>query len=242
MNITLDRRSKTPLSQQLEIELRIKMIRGELSQNLSLPSPEELAHEIGMSTDLVLIAYQSLTKSNHLIEKNNTWIVNYGRISKVILEKFISLYDIIQHSGAVPGIKTLAIKKDYKMPKDLGLEVPFKKVIYARRLYLANDKPSVLMDCYFPQDLYPGLFEILESDQPYYSLLKTKFNLDFGHSDRSLEAENLRKREAEILQVPTGSTYCYSIVKTFDKLNHLIEVDVCWIMPDAMHFSIEQTE
>lgn len=242
MNITLDRRSKTSLSQQMEIELRSQIIRGDLPQHSVLPKPSLLAAEHGMTEDQVIQAYHNLVLSNHLAVKNNDWIVNYGRVSKFVFEEFVSLVDIMRGIGAQPSIKTLLIKKDYKLPKDFGMTLPFKKILYARRLYLANDRPLVLMDCYFPQDLYPGMTEILESNQPYYKLLKPTFGLEFQRSERSIEASNLRKREAEILEVPTGTTYSYSIVKTYDTSNRLIEVDVCWVLPDSMHFTIEQDE
>lgn len=242
MNITLDRRSKTPLAQQLEIELRTKMIRGELNQGTVLPQPQALAKTIGMTAEQVEQAYLFLQGTNHLIQKSNGWTVNYGRVSKFVFEKFVSLFDIISQSGAVPSIKTLIIKKDQKLTHDLDLDIPFKKVLYAKRIYYGNDKPMVLMDCYFPQELYPDLDKILQSNEPYYSVLKSKFGLEFGHSDRTMEAQNLRKKEAELLEVPVGTTYAYSIVKTYDKLDRLIEVDVCWILPDTMHFTIDQTE
>jgi DNA-binding GntR family transcriptional regulator len=242
MNITLDRRSKTPLSQQLEIELRLKMIRGEIHQNLTLPSPTVLALELNITPKLVEEAYNSLVNSNHLIRMNEDWVVSYGRITKLVFEKFVSLYEILKQFGSNPKIETLAIKKDHKLPKGFEIEIPFKKILYARRVYKSNDRPQALIDCYFPQDLVPGLDKILHANEPYYGLLKSEFGLDFGRSDRTIEAENLRKREAEILGVPTGSTYCYSIVRTFDKLDRLIEVDVCWLLPDFMHFTIEQDE
>lgn len=242
MNITLDRRSKTPLHQQLEIKLRTKMIRGELNQGTTLPEPDELARLNGVTVEQVEQAYLALQSSNHLVRKPLGWTVNYGRVSKFVFEKFVSLFDIISETGAVPSIKTLVLKKDFKPAKDDELELPFKKILYARRLYYANDKPMVLMDCYFPQELYPELEQILQSNEPYYSILKSRFGLEFGHSDRTMEALNLRKKEAELLEVPVGSTYAYSIVKTYDKQNRLIEVDACWILPDAMHFTIEQPE
>lgn len=242
MNITLDRRSKTPLSQQLEIELRLTMIRGELQQYTVMPDPIALATDLNMTPDQVTDAYQHLVNSSHLIHKNEAWIVSYGRITKLVFEKFVSLYDILKQYGSSPKIETLIIKKDHKLPKGFEIEIPFKKILYTRRLYLSHDRPQVLIDCYFPQDLVPGMEKILEANEPYYGRLKSQFDLDFGHSDRTLEAENLRKKEAEILGVPTGSTYCYSIVKTYDKLDRLIEVDVCWILPDLMHFTIDQDE
>jgi len=242
MNITLDRRSKTPLSQQLEIELRLKMIRGEIHQNMTMPSLDELANELNISPDQVEEAYESLVNSSHLVRKNEDWVVSYGRITKLVFEKFVSLYEILKQFGSNPKIETLTIKKDHKLPKGFEIEIPFKKILFARRIYMSHDRPQALIDCYFPQDLYPGLDKILQANEPYYGLLKSEFELDFGRSDRTIEAENLRKREAEILGVPTGSTYCYSIVRTFDKLDRLIEVDVCWLLPDLMHFTIEQDE
>jgi DNA-binding GntR family transcriptional regulator len=242
MNMTIDRRSKTPLSQQLEIELRAKMIRGELHQSMVLPEIELLAEELGLLPQQVKAAYDALVSSNHILHKNDQWVVNYGRISKLVFEKFTSLYDIIRLSGATPSILTLIIKKDYKLSKNAELELPFKKVLYTKRVYCANDKPQVIMDCYFPQDLYPGLETILESNEPYYDAMKSKYGFDISRSDRTVEAENLKKKEAEIFGVPVGSGYCYSIVKTYDTADRLIELDVCWILPDTMHFNIEEDE
>lgn len=242
MNITIDRRSKTLLSQQLEIELRAKMIRGELHQGMILPEVSDLAGELGLLPEQVKEAYESLTSSNHILPKNEQWVVNYGRISKVVFEKFTSLYDIIRLSKATPSIQTLILKKDYKLSKNSDIQLPFKKILYTRRLYCANEKPQVLMDCYFPQELYPGFETILETNEPYYNSIKPKFNLEISQSVRTVEAENLKKKEAEILGVPVGSSYCYSIVKTYDKVDRLIEMDVCWILPDTMHFTIEQDE
>jgi DNA-binding GntR family transcriptional regulator len=60
MNITLDRRSKTPLSQQLEIDLRLKMIRGELQPGAVMPSESSLSADLGISHADVLKAYEAL--------------------------------------------------------------------------------------------------------------------------------------------------------------------------------------
>ncbi len=242
MNITIDRRSKTPLSQQLEIELRARMIRGELHQGMILPEISDLAAELSLLPEQVKEAYEALASSNHILVKHDQWVVNYGRISKVVFEKFTSLYDIIRLSKATPSIHTLILKKDHKLSKNADIQLPFKKVLYTRRLYCANDKPQVLMDCYFPQDLYPGFESILETNEPYYTAIESKFNLEVSKSVRTIEAENLKKKEAEILGVPVGTGYCYSIVKTYDTEDRLIEMDVCWILPDTMHFTIEQVE
>lgn len=242
MNITLDRRSKTPLSQQLEIELRLKMIRGELQQNSLMPSPDLLALECGISPDQVIEAYDRLNDSNHLIRKGETWVVGYGRITKNVFEKFLPLYEILKQFGSTPKIETLAIKKDYKLPKTFDIDVPFKKILFTRRLYTSHDRPQAIIDCYFLQDLFPGMEKLLETNEPYYSLIRSRYGIEFGRSERTVEAENLRKREAEILNVPAGTSYCYSIVKTYDASDRLIEVDVCWILPDLMHFTIEQDE
>jgi DNA-binding GntR family transcriptional regulator len=242
MNITLDRRSKTPLSQQVEIDLRLKMIRGELQPGFVLPSEIELSAELGISSNEVLKAYEALTNGNHLALKNKTWVVSFSKVSRIIFEKFTSLVDIIKLTGSTPKINTLIVSKDYKYPKDLGVEMPQGKILYARRLYYGNDKPMVLADCYFPQELFPNFDHILKSNEPYYDLFKSKFNLDFSRSERTIEALNLRKKEADIFEVPVGSAYSYSIVKTYHILNRLIEVNVCWLMPDAMHFTIEQDE
>jgi len=242
MNITLDRRSKTPLSQQLEIDLRLKMIRGELQPGAILPSESSLSAELGISSSEVLKAYEALANGNHLALKNSSWVVSFGKVSRIIFEKFTSLVDIIKLAGSTPRINTLTVSKDHKISKDIGVEMPLGKILYARRLYYGNDKPMVLVDCYFPQDLFPGFEEILRSNQPYYELFKPKFNLEFSRSERTIEALNLKKKEAEIFEVPVGSAYSYSIVKTYDTSNRLIEVNVCWLMPDAMHFTIEQDE
>jgi GntR family transcriptional regulator len=242
MNITLDRRSKTPLSQQLEIDLRLKMIRGELQPGAVLPTEKSLSAELGISSEEVLKAYEALENGNHLAKKNSTWVVSFGKVSRIIFEKFTSLVDIIKLAGSTPRIKTLLVNKDFKVSKDIGVEMPLGKILYARRLYYGNDKPMVLVDCYFPLDLFPGFDEILRADEPYYDLFKSRFNLEFSRSERTIEALNLKKKEAEIFEVPVGSAYSYSIVKTYDTLNRLIEVNVCWLMPDAMHFTIEQDE
>lgn len=242
MNITLDRRSKTPLSQQLEIDLRLKMIRGELQPGAVLPSESSLSADLGITASEVLKAYEALANGNHLTLKGSEWIVSFGKVSRIIFEKFTSLVDIIKLAGSTPKIKTLMVSRDFKVSKDLGVELPLGKILYARRLYYGNDKPMALVDCYFPQDLFPGFDEILRSNEPYYDLFKSKYNMDFSRSERTIEALNLKKKEAEIFEVPVGSAYSYSIVKTYDTLNRLIEVNVCWLMPDAMHFTIEQDE
>jgi len=242
MNLTIDRRSKTPLYQQIEIELRLSMMRGILLQGTILPSAHDFASELGVEENDVLLAYQALAKANHLIQKQQGWSVNYGKISQLIFRDFMSLHDIIQLSGSTPSISTLALKKDHKITKDIGIKIPFSEILYTRRLYFGNDIPQVLMDCYFAQDLFPDFEEVLETNTPYYELFETKYHIEVSRSERTLEAGNLRKKEAELLNVPTGSAYCYSIVKTFDHLERLIEVDVCWILPENLHFTIEQDE
>ncbi len=242
MNITIDRRSKTPLFQQIEIELRLRLMRGELLQGTSLPSVFEFARELGVEENDVLMAYQALTKANHLIQKNQTWSVNYGKVSQLIFRDFTSLHDIIRQGGAIPSILTLALKRDHKITKDIGIKIPFNKILYTRRLYSGNDIPQVLMDCYFPQDLFPDFENVLQSNKPYYSLFESMYHIEVSRSERTLEAGNLRKKEAELLNVPTGSAFCYSIVKTYDRLDRLIEINACWILPENLHFTIEQDE
>lgn len=242
MNINFDRRSKTSLAQQLEIALRLKIVHGELSLGESLPSEDALACELDMQPAEVLKAYQALAKGTHLVYKNKTWIVNYGKISNLGFEQFTPLFDIIQCLGLITSIKTLILKKDDIVPKELNSLIPFSRTLYTRRLYYGNDIPLVLMDSYFPQELFSGFETILAANQPYYDKFKSVFNLEFSRSERTVEASNLRKNEAEILEVPIGSAYCYSIVKTYDKLSRLIEVNQCWILPDTMHFTLEQDE
>ena len=242
MNITIDRRSKTPIFQQIEIELRLSMMRGELLQGTELPRPFDFANELGVEENDVLMAYLALTKASHLIQKQQSWLINYGKVSQLIFRDITSLQDIIRLSGSTPSITTLTLKKDHKITKDIGVKIPFSKILYTRRLYYGNDIPQVLMDCYFPQDLFPDFENALENNKPYYSLFESMYHIEVSRSERTLEAGNLRKKEAELLNVPSGSAYCYSIVKTFDRLERLIEVDVCWILPENLHFTIDQDE
>lgn len=95
---------------------------------------------------------------------------------------------------AAPG----GVKKELELPAH-------SKVIYLKRLRYADNEPLLLVERYLNYSLCkPILKENLE-EQSIHDLLINKYKLPLTRVKQFIQAKNLSKKEADLLNVETGS-------------------------------------
>lgn len=239
MNFNIDRRSKIPLSQQIEVAIKTQITKGDLPKDHVLLSTTQLAAQIGVDPETVDKAYQTLSKDNYIELEEKKWQVRYGRTPKFYFDQIYSTFELFKKMGLNPSIQTIEVKvmDTPDKIKDVVLEA---KVIYCRRVYLGSKKPIMVMDCYFPHSRFKDFDVELKQSLPYYEALIQKYGVVFGYSERTFEAINLDKEIAHLLNVFPETAAGLTYAKSYDSFGHLFEVVATYSLPETMHFVYEQ--
>jgi|GEM_PF-6206765 len=240
MNINLDRRSKTPLTQQLEIQLRGLIANNALVQGQSLPSIDELVQDLEMSNEQVMLAYHNLIQDQFIKIMDDAYVVTYAQFPTHFISKFNAFGPILASMGIVPSIKTIKLEH-IKTPSHLTQYFKCPVVLMTRRLYLGNQKNIATIVSYFDPQQYPDLETELKKNLPYYEILREKYTVDFASIDRFYEAINLDEESGIELDLPKGAIGAYTLSASYTKDRHLIEVAESFTRPETMHFSVKYT-
>lgn len=138
----------TPLSEQVRLGLRKKLLSGEYRQGERIPSEEKLADQLGVSRTTIRSALASLATEGIVIRRQGDGTyVNHRAIGVPHrLETHWQFPEFIKASGMMPGMKI--IEETIRNPTDYEssiLEIgQNQEVLVVCRLFLADEQPAIL--------------------------------------------------------------------------------------------------
>ena len=241
--IRLDKNVPVPLYYQLKGQLLSLIDQGLLKEGDKLPTELELCEQLSISRPTVRQAFGELVHEGFLHRfKGNGTFVSAPKISARFLNKLESFSKEMLQKGKTPKTKVLTLEKLSTFPKanealGLPLDAP---LIHMTRLRFADDTPLVLVDTYLSYDHCLALLGCDFETTSLYDALEQKCNTRIQRVSRELEAVNVRKKEADHLQIPLNKAVV--LVRTLayapDKEN-AIEYSIAHYRGDLNIFNVE---
>jgi len=202
----LSKNTVVPLYHQLAELLREKISSGEYALGQQLPSERDLMSTYKISRNTVRDAVDVLVQEG-LVERD------HGRGTFVALPKLklgltrmTSFSEDMRERNLRPSSQLL--KSELLFPPDaiasrLQLE-PGEKVLYLKRLRLADDLPMAINISYFTLSQFPGLETEDFQDESAYWILEHKYQVRISHAEQAMRACIATQNQADLLKIAKG--------------------------------------
>ena len=230
--IHLDKRKNLPLRDQLLISLRSILLNRNLRNDTHLPSPKDLAKDLGVTEAMVQSVYEDLMHQAILEQDADHYklktqlITTYHRVLS-------SIVDAIEAYGMKAKVHTLYKGPLHQSNSRLKLD-PSQTYLFIRA-FSAND----MVVGYENSQLSLVHFHKLETlDFASGLLYKTLFKAhpDRYHITRTIRAEGLPKDIADAMKQPAKvPAYCIHQTITNGQ-GQVVESAENWVIADYFHF------
>ncbi len=216
---------KEPLYNQLAHLLRDK-IDNEMSAGDLLPSERELSQNYGLSRTTVRLALNELEELG-IIERihGKGTFVSKTASNETNLSESYSFTEQMRNMGRVPQthiLKFEIIEANKSIAK--GLQLPmWEKVIYLKRLRLADNIPMMIEESYLPRPLFPFLSEAEVSKKPLYTIVEQDYAFNLRMAEEEFSASIASDYEARDLAIPENSAVLRLTRQTFTDIGQIVE-------------------
>lgn len=201
--------ARQPLYIQLMTELKNLIYSGVYSSGDKIPTELELSELYEVSRITVRKTIEELCKQGYLEKQQGkgTFVKAQKLYRKIDMQKSVSFTKTCENVGMLPYSHVLESK--YIQPESwhkafLRLNED-EKILYIRRLRLADDTPIIIEDLYFPEKRFENFKVEKIENGSLFQLLQEDFGFNEPPSGISkIEAGNVNKEIAEILQINPG--------------------------------------
>jgi GntR family transcriptional regulator len=196
-----------PLFLQITESLRHDI--SSLPPHSRLPSEHELVNTYGVARATVRRALTRLQEEGLTYSRRAVgYFVAEPKIEQD-LDRLFSFSEFMVIRGLKPGAKLLAAEilkiSSVDSPIRLHLKLGIgERVIHICRLRLGSGRPLVIATTYLPERLFPGFLDHDLKGQSVYQIMQ-EYGLKPTEATQTFEAAALKRREADLLQVPKDS-------------------------------------
>lgn len=235
----LDRRSYTPLYQQIGDAIRIRIEKGELVPGDRIPSENELTDQYHVSRNTVRLAISSLILDGlvYRVKGRGTFVaaerMSYG------LMHMSSFSEEMRLRGLIPGSQVLSFVRELptkRMSQILKLEQD-QMVYRVERLRLADGEPMALNLSFIPVFLCPDLDHEDLSSGSLYALLENQYGYHLGYAEYVIKTASADERQAKWLGVLMDDTLLVREGTTYLEDGTPIEHTVLYNRGDRYEFT-----
>lgn len=241
MNMNIDKNSAIPVYYQIREQIKENILKGILQTNDTLPSERELCEQLKISRMTVKQAMDSLMNEGLVSKKKGVGtFVSVPKIAQP-LTKLTSFTDDMLRRGMKPGSRTITLSVE-KPSEDIinTLQLINKdKVIYVKRLRLADGEPMAVETTYLSYDIcYPLIGEQLDN-QSLYNILREKCNVTLSSATQTIEVSTCNSDNCKLLEIHANSPIFFIKRITFDNNNNPVEYVESAYRSDRYKFEIE---
>ncbi len=216
---------KQPLYDQLVDILREK-IENEMEPGDLLPSERELSERYGLSRTTVRLALKELETLGLISRKHGkgTFVSDLTGGAMDLTTNY-SFTEQMRDAGREP--KTVEL--DFQMrdaTKTLADRMGLRlgdKVLYMKRLRLADGVPMMLERTYVPANRFIGLTEETLSGKSLYAIIENDYHEVIRVAEEEFFASVARQDDAEALGIPEGAPVLQLSRLTYNDQNIVIE-------------------
>lgn len=208
MSQKIDFDSPIPFYLQLMDALRENISRGKWQPGDQLPGEHTLCETYGVSRTVVRQALRELELEGLVYRrKGKGSYVSEPKISEGLAQRLTGFYQDMAERGYRPISQVLrqaVIPAPVKVAQQLEIS-PGTPVVELQRLRFVQGEPILLVTCYLPHALCPGLENVDFREQSLYAYLESTYRLVITRGRRFIEAVAADEDEAESLQVEVGA-------------------------------------
>ncbi len=176
LNHLIDRRSLTPIYDQVCAGFKQLIYRQHLQFGAVIPSISQIKSSTGLSTQEIENMYSTLSTLKLIRFDKDHYVCNYSLMSSQYFDFYIGMFEVIRKMGLKPNYRVI----DHYVVSQLdtcfknNAKITDETYLYVSRLYLGNDTAISFIESYYPMSLYPGIL-----------------NIDFGSLDYNNKLESI---------------------------------------------------
>lgn len=216
-------------------------IKTEMKPHDLLPSERDLSEIHGVSRTTVRLALQELEHLGYIYKKHGKGtFVSSVSDSVMNLSGAYSFTEQMKSLGRIPQTKTLSfevVSANQYFADRLGVHKGVK-IIKIKRLRLADGQPMMLERTYLPQIKFASLTEGKLDLKSLYDLFLSEYGEVIKYAEEEFYASIVNGKDAEWLDVPTGSPALNLIRETYNTNNEVIEYTLSVARADQFRYKI----
>jgi len=210
--LTILKNSSVPIYEQIRHAIQNLIKNGDLKPGDIIPSENKLAEMYGISRMTARNAIKELAREGFVIcVPGKGTFVGEPEKKEVDASRVDSFTEIAKKFGFVPGGRVLVqreVEPTGKAAKFLALPEG-ENAIEIERVRTLDDIPVLLTKAFFPVRLCRGLAEYDLTDTSIYKVLEEKFGFRPSRGRQYMQACNVPRSVASILEVEPGTAVIY---------------------------------
>lgn len=226
--ITIDRRSTVPFDTQIKERIKAYVLDNTLYYKTPLPKPDELSEFLNISEKKVNKAYAKLEEERYIKKDDDgVYKISYLELTNYFFDRNTAVYDAIRTLGLTPSIQCVekkVVTLSQQEIKRIGFDTnQTDQYFYIYRLYLGDKQPIMLLENYLPLYIFENIDQNFVGNEPLDAYIKAHYNLQAQISKRQIQAVNLDKKIAKLLNERSNAASIQSTNKVYDHLDRLID-------------------
>jgi GntR family transcriptional regulator len=217
-DFTLDKKSKVPYYYQIYSYLLRKIRNNELAEGNRFPNEMVLCKIFNVSRISIRGALGELERDGYITRGRGqgTFILTNSLESNA-LQKTSSIVDELKEKGISIEAKILEqnrIVADEIVRAKLQIDKKIK-VLFIKRLTLADREPLYVTNAYFPNDIFKNIKQGYLENLSFTKLVQDHFNLHINHRKRILRSDLPDDEITNILKITDSEKKVISYLETF---------------------------
>lgn len=203
---SLSRSSIGTLYHQILLELTERIESGEIGVGDRLPSEADLVAEFGVSRTTARRALDELRRQGLVRREPGRGTFLASPRLRSNLAYLHSFSEEIERWGYTPGARLVSREEGEagdEVAARLGIEVG-EKVLYVRRLRLADERPIFVCDSHLPVTRFPALRDADYGAISLSRLFEERTGRGIEHARQWIGAANAASDVAGLLEIPAG--------------------------------------
>jgi GntR family transcriptional regulator len=202
----LDKQSTVPMYVQIEEHLKLRILQGEFSVGIAIPSERELTEMFGVSRMTVRQSITNMVNSGLLYrEKGRGTFVAASKVEQP-LSGLTSFTEDMLSRGMIPS--NILVSFDKIIPElDVANKLKLsegQEVFLVKRIRYADDKPMAIEKTYLPVKLVPTLDKDALTGS-LYAFIEKDEKMTISHAMQRMEAALVNEEDADFLQIDVPS-------------------------------------
>lgn len=214
----LDKKSKVPYYHQIYNYLLRKIKNSELIEGSQFPNEMILCKIFNVSRTSIRGALGELERDGYIIRGRGqgTFILK-NSVESSALQKISSIVDELKEKGI--NIETKILEQEKIVADEIirsKLQIDKKiKVLFIKRLMLADSEPLYVTNAYFPNDIFKKIKQSYLESLSFTKLVQDYFNFHINHRKRILRPDIPNGEIINILKITNNEKKVISYLETF---------------------------
>jgi DNA-binding GntR family transcriptional regulator len=243
--IRIDRRSATPIHEQLRNELQTWIASRQLTYETYMESVPVIASRLSVSIKDVQTALDALVKLRYVVkQEDGRYRVTFLDLHSDLYKPFYIIIDQIAAMGMNVTIEPIERRVGYPTEAEsqrFGFPST-TRVLYLKRMYCGDHRAFFLGEHMIPLDFFPMLEELVQGNERIYPLMRELGHVEMTSASRFAEARTMSASLAKLFAFKAGSAFLEVSSQMFDQYRRHIESSVvCLIANYSIELSVSRS-